>query len=239
MMKSLIQMIHSWVVIIWTVLATIVMGAAAIIVSLGSKDGNVSHLIGRSWARSILWVSRVKVEIQGRAHIDLSQSYVFMANHQSLFDIPVMLGHLPCQFRWLAKVELFKIPLFGQAMKGAGYISIDRSNRDVAIKSLETAAQKIKDGVSVLIFPEGTRSRDGRLQPFKKGGFFLAIDSGAPIVPIVIHETGQIMPKKTLRIQSGTVKLNIQKPIESTSFCHKTKGDLLEKVHNIFAEHLS
>ncbi len=231
-------MVHSWIVIIWTVLATIIMGSVAIVTSLVSKNGNIPHLVGRYWARSILWVSRVKVDVGGRAHIDSSISYVFMANHQSFFDIPVLLGHLPCQFRWLAKIELFKIPLFGYAMRGAGYISIDRSNRHAAIESLETAAQKIKDGVSVLIFPEGTRSRDGHLRPFKKGGFFLSIDSSAPIIPIVIRGTRRIMPKKTLRIQPGRVKIDIQKRIESTDYCRKTKDDLLEKVRNIFPDYL-
>lgn len=238
MMKPFIQMIHSWIVVIWTVLATMILGSAAIVTSLFSKNANVPHIIGRMWAKSILWVSRVKVDLRGMSHIDPASSYVFMANHQSFFDIPVLLGHLPCQFRWLAKMELFKIPLFGHAMRGAGYISIDRSNRNAAIKSLETAAQKIKNGASVMIFPEGTRSHDGRLRPFKKGGFFLALDSGAPIIPIVIRGTREVMPKRTLRIQSGKVKLDVHMPIESTNYCHETKDGLLEKVRNIFPDHL-
>ncbi len=237
MIKLFFQMVHSWIVISWTILATIIMGTVAIVASLVSKNGDIPHLVGRYWARSILWVSRVKVDVGGSTHIDSSISYVFMANHQSFFDIPVLLGHLPCQFRWLAKIELFKIPLFGRAMRGAGYISIDRSNRSAAIESLETAAQRIKDGVSVLIFPEGTRSRDGHLQPFKKGGFFLAIDSGVPIVPIVIQGTQKIMPKKTLRIQPGQVKIDVHTPIESKDYRRENKDDLIEKVRNVFSYH--
>jgi 1-acyl-sn-glycerol-3-phosphate acyltransferase len=238
MMKTLGKMIHSWLVILWTILAMGVLGSAAIGVSLFSKNGHIPHLLGRIWARSILWVACVKVEMQGIAHIDPAHSYVFMANHQSFFDIPILLGHLPCQFRWLAKKELFKIPLFGQAMRGAGYISIDRSNRSRAIQSLEAAAQKIKNGVSILIFPEGSRSRDGRLRPFKKGGFFLSIDSGASIVPISIHGASEIMPKKTLRIQSGRVKVKVHPPIDSTNFCHETKDDLIKNVRQVFPDRL-
>jgi 1-acyl-sn-glycerol-3-phosphate acyltransferase len=104
-------------------------------------------------------------------------------------------GRLPVQFRWLAKAELFKIPIFGRAMRGVGYISIDRSNRKSAFESLKQAALTIRNGTSVLIFPEGTRSRDGRILPFKKGGFVLAVDAGVPVVPIIIKGTGGSCPK--------------------------------------------
>ena len=117
----------------------------------------------------ILFVSRIKVTVKGISNIDPSKSYIFMPNHQSNFDIPVLLGCLPAQFRWLAKAELFRIPLFGRAMRGCGYISIDRSNRKSAFRSLQKAADTIRNGVSVLIFPEGTRSLDGKIRSFKKG----------------------------------------------------------------------
>ncbi len=235
-MRAIIQWCHSWIVVVWTIVAIGVMGSAAIVTSFFSKNGNIPNLIARFWARSILWVGRVNVEITGHSHIDPARSHVFMANHQSLFDIPVLLGHLGCQFRWLAKVELFKIPLFGLAMQRAGYISIDRSNRPAAIKSLAAAARKIKNGVSVMIFPEGTRSREGRLRPFKKGGFYLAIDSGAPIVPVVIRGTRHIMPKKTLRIQSGTVTVHVFPPIESSKFSHDTRNELIAEVRRTFPD---
>lgn len=238
MKLSFAQRIHSWVIVLWTIMSIVIMGSAAVVVAFFSKDGHVPHLIGRFWAKSILWISRVKVDVQGKDHLDPEVSHVFMANHQSFFDIPVLLGELPCQFRWLAKAELFKIPLFGAAMRGAGYISIDRSDRHAAIKSLKIAAGKIKNGVSVLIFPEGTRSRDGRLRPFKKGGFFLAIDSGVPIIPIVIHGTREIMPRDTLDIRPGKVRVDIHMPIKSTDYCRDTRDDLLKKVRNEFTGQL-
>jgi len=232
-------MIRTVIVIIWTVLATVVLSIATIVASLFSKTGNIPHLIAGVWGKSILWASRVKVTVRGLSSIDATQSYIFMVNHQSLYDIPVLLGHLPHQFRWLAKAELFRIPLFGQAMRRVGYISIDRSDRKAAINSLQTAADKIKDGVSVLIFPEGTRSPDGHIQSFKKGGFILAVDSAAPIVPMVIHGTRTIMPKNKLQLKPGQVRLDIQVPIESSKYSRKTKDALLEKVRRTLLDHFS
>jgi 1-acyl-sn-glycerol-3-phosphate acyltransferase len=159
-----------------------------------------------------------------------------MCNHQSNFDIPVLLGCLPVQFRWLAKTELFKIPIFGRAMRGAGYVEIDRFNRESAFASIEEAARKMKNGVSVMIFPEGTRSRDGNIRPFKKGGFIMALDSGAPIVPIVIQGTWPIMAKSSLRINPGAVTMEIGEPIETTGYTRETKDDLIECVRNVICE---
>jgi 1-acyl-sn-glycerol-3-phosphate acyltransferase len=159
-----------------------------------------------------------------------------MPNHLSNFDIPVILAHLKVQFRWLAKSELFRIPLFGFAMKRAGYISIDRSNRRSAFESLAEAAQIIRNGRSVLIFPEGTRSRDQSIKAFKKGGFVLAVESGVPIVPIVIHGTWRIMSKNGLMIKPGNVTVEIMEPIETKDYSRRTKDDLLERVRMVIVD---
>ena len=159
-----------------------------------------------------------------------------MPNHQSNFDIPVLLGYLSVQFRWLAKAELFKFPVFGRAMRGCGYISIDRSNRKSAFKSLWEAARTIREGTSVLIFPEGTRSQDGQIRPFKKGGFVLAVESGVPIVPVIIHGTWSIMPRNRWRIDPQNVLLEIKTPIETADYTRRTKDDLLAKVQQSIRE---
>jgi 1-acyl-sn-glycerol-3-phosphate acyltransferase len=159
-----------------------------------------------------------------------------MANHQSNFDIPVLLGRLPVQFRWLAKQELFRIPIFGRGMRGCGYISIDRTNRKLAFESLNEAARKIREGVSVMIFPEGTRSADGRIRPFKKGGFVLSVDAGVPIVPIVIHGTRAIMPKGSLMVRSQDIRMEILAPIDTAAYTRKTKDELMEKVRSAICE---
>ena len=153
-----------------------------------------------------------------------------MCNHQSNFDILVLFAALPAQFRWIAKAELFKIPLFASAMRGAGYISIDRKNRKSAIKSIAAASEKIRNGVCVMIFPEGTRSPDGKTGKFKKGGFYLARDAGVPIVPLVINGTWSIMSKDSLKITPGDVQLSILPPIDTSEYTNGNKDDLTSKV---------
>ncbi len=229
-------MIRTLYVTIWVGFVTLVLGVLVIGLSFFVRSGNPLHKIARFWGKSILVVSRIKVSVKGLSNIDQAVPYIYMPNHQSNFDIPVLLGHLTVQFRWLAKVELFKIPIFGRAMRKAGYISIDRYNRESAIKSLKVAANKIKGGVAVLIFPEGTRSRDGKIRPFKKGGFVLAIDSGVPIVPVVITGTRPIMTKGEFRVNPGHVSMVIHKPIDTSAYTRETKEALMESVRRVICD---
>lgn len=204
-----------------------------ILVSFLSTRNDTIHKIGRIWARCILAASNIKVTVKGLSNLRPGTSYIYMSNHTSNFDIPVLQAYLPVQFRWLAKVELFQIPIFGHAMKRAGYISIDRSNRESAIESLRQVAKTIKNGVSVIIFPEGTRSRNNLIQPFKKGGFVLAVDSGVPIIPVIIHGTWDIMPKNRMFVKPGNVVVEIKKPIESSHYSRETKDELMNTVRNV------
>jgi len=231
-------MLRTAYIILWVVTATFVLGIAAIVISFFTRTGNTVHLIARLWGKSILVVSGIPVEVVGLCNIVPGRSYIFMANHQSNFDIPVLLGCLRVQFRWLAKAELFKIPVFGRAMRGAGYIPIDRFNRESAFKSIRQAAGKVKDGVSVMIFPEGTRSPDGHVGPFKKGGFVMAVDAGVPIVPIVIRGTRRIMPKGRLRIAPGAVRMEIKTPVDTSGYTRETKQGLMQQVRSVICEAL-
>lgn len=231
-------MIRTLYIAVWVIFATLVLGLLVIFLSLFVRSGNPMHKIARFWGRSILFVSRIKVSVKGLSDIDHSKSYIYMPNHQSNFDIPVLLGHLKVQFRWLAKMELFKIPIFGHAMRKAGYISIDRNNRESAFESLKMAAGRVKSGVSVLIFPEGTRSRDGKLRPFKKGGFVVAVDSGVPVVPVVITGTRSIMTKGSLRINPGKVGMIIHQPIQTSVYTRNTKEALMERVRRVICDGL-
>jgi 1-acyl-sn-glycerol-3-phosphate acyltransferase len=223
-------------IVFWTVIVTVFFSIMTIFVSFLSKTGELTHKVVSVWARFILFGSGVRVKVRGYYYIDPSESYIYMPNHQSDFDIPVLLAHLKVQFRWLAKAELFKIPFFGQAMRRAGYISINRKERRAAFESLKKAAEMIRNGVSVLIFPEGTRSNDGKIAPFKKGGFLLAVDSGVPIMPIIIYGTREIMPKDRLVIKPGNVILEIRKPIETYAYTRKRKNDLIETVRQVICE---
>ena len=229
-------MIRTAFIILWVVLSTIVFGIIAIIISFFSRTGNPVHIVARIWAKCILIVSGIKVNIKGFSNIDPSHSYIYMCNHQSNFDIPVLLGCLPVQFRWLAKAELFKIPIFGRAMRGAGYVPIDRFNRQSAFNSIAEVSQKMKNGVSVMIFPEGTRSKDGKIGSFKKGGFVMAVDSRVPIIPLVIRGTRSIMEKGNLRINPGDVSMQIGQPIETATYARETKDDLIESVRGVICE---
>ena len=229
-------MIRSAVIIGLVVLITAFFAPLAIIVSFFTRTGNPVHSIARIWGQSILLISRVHVRVQGLANIDSSKSYIYMSNHRSNFDIPVLLGCLPIQFRWLAKAELFRIPVFGRAMLGAGYIKINRFNQKSAFKSISTAARRLKDGVSVMIFPEGTRSRDGSIQKFKKGGFVMAIESGVPIIPVILKGTWSIMAKSSLRINRGDVEMEIAEPINTTGYLMETKEELMDRVRTVICQ---
>ncbi|MFZ0612716.1 MAG: lysophospholipid acyltransferase family protein [Desulfobacterales bacterium] len=224
---------------IGTIVATIIVAPIVVVVALFSRTGNLAHRIARLWARSILWVSGIDVTVSGGSAIDRRLPYIFMANHQSNFDIPVLLAHLPVQFRWLAKAELFRIPVFGRAMRGCGYISIDRFNRDSAFQSLSQAAATIKNGTSVLIFPEGTRSPDATIRPFKKGPFVLAVDAGVPIVPVVICGTWSIMPKNRRIIKPCRVTLDILPPVATSGYGRNTKDELMENIRAVLSRHFA
>lgn len=231
-------MIRTFFIAAFTCVCTFVLGIATIISSFFTRTGNFPHLIARAWANAILFVSGVRVTVTGVSHIDPDKSYIYMPNHQGNFDIPVLLGRLPVQFRWLAKEEVFRIPIMGRGMRACGYISIDRSDRQSAFKSLERAVETIRDGTSVVIFPEGTRSVDGKLKSFKKGGFVIAADAGVPIVPVAIHDTWEIMPKKRFLIKPRDVLLEIRAPVDTTGYSRETKNELMEKIRRIIKERL-
>jgi 1-acyl-sn-glycerol-3-phosphate acyltransferase len=191
------------------------------------------------WASSICRVSGVEVAVAGTEQLDPEKPYIFAANHQSQFDIFVLQGFLGVNFRWLAKKELFAVPIWGAAMRGAGYIPIDRSHGRKAIKSLDEAAKKIGAGTSVIIFPEGTRSRDGKLRDFKAGAMVLAIKSGVPIVPVAIIGTYAILPKGKLLMNPGKVRIRVGRPIETKSYSTRDKHQLAKVLQDDVAELLN
>jgi len=231
-------MLRSLVFYIVLLFATIFCGTAAMIFALLTRRGNLSHLIGRLWGRILLFAGGVKVRVDGLQNIDPDQAYVFAANHQSQFDIFVLLAHLPIQFRWLAKKELFRLPFLGAGMKGAGYIPIDRRNRREAFKSIDLAAARVREGTSVVIFPEGTRTLDGTLQSFKKGGFHLAIKSKRPIVPVSVSGTFAILPKKGFRIRPQTVLVYVGEPVPTEDISVRERDWLISEIRRRIQEKL-
>jgi 1-acyl-sn-glycerol-3-phosphate acyltransferase len=204
-----------------------------IIISLIPDSENRIHKIAKLWAKILLLMSNTKVEVIGVENILRGKPQIFMANHQSDFDILIILAHIPGQFRWLAKKELFHIPIFGAAMKTAGYIEIDRHNHEEAMQNMDEAAQRIREGKSIMSFPEGSRNRDGGIKTFKQGIFHLAIRSGAPIVPVSIVGSGKIMPKRSLQVTPGMVKLVIDKPIDVKNYTIENRHELIDQVRKV------
>ncbi len=199
-------------------------------IALFDRKGLVTHEIGRFWLKILLKITGVRLEVRGLEHLNPKEAYVFAANHQSQFDIPVLAVALPYQIRWLAKKSLFQIPFFGWALRAIGYIPVDRENPRKGYASLLAAAEKIKGGFSVVIFPEGTRSPTGQLLPFKTGGFVLAIKSGKPVVAVAICGTKEIMPKGKLYVRPGRVRVRIFPPIPTKGLSVREKAHLAQLV---------
>lgn len=208
----------------------------SIVFSFFANAENNVHKVANIWGKILLMICNTKVQVIGKENILQGKPQVFMANHQSDFDILITLAYVPGQFRWIAKKELFAIPVFGRAMKGAGYIEIDRQNHEKALLSLDQAALRIREGKSVMTFPEGTRSRDGEIKAFKQGTFYLAIQSGVPIVPISIIGSGDIMPKGSLKIKPGKIKLVIDKPIDVKGYTLENRQELIDRIRQIIIE---
>ena len=203
---------------------------AFLLSALGKRGEPIHRLVAVPWAKVILRVCGIKVRVTGSGNVDPMVPRIYMSNHQSYFDIFALLACLPLHFKFILKQELMGIPLFGLAMKKAGYIGLEREDPRKAIKSLVEAAEKIRRGASVVIFVEGTRSPDGSLLPFKKGGFNLALRSGCDIVPVVIRGSHRIVPKGSLKINSGTFDLNIGLPIPTKGLSKRGIPDLMERV---------
>jgi 1-acyl-sn-glycerol-3-phosphate acyltransferase len=219
-------------IFVWSciVIATLVLGVFVLIIYPFDRKGKVGHYYAKLWGKAALLANRVKIKIEGMEHLDGKGPYIFMSNHQGSYDIFALLSRLPYQFKWLVKKELFSIPFFGWTMAAAGYISIDRGGTRDTVEAMNEAAQKIRDGMSVVIFPEGSRSPDGSIQPFKKGGFTLAIKSRVPIVPVAISGSRDIMPKDRLTASPGEIRMLVDPPIETVSYSLKDREFLMKKV---------
>jgi 1-acyl-sn-glycerol-3-phosphate acyltransferase len=211
-------------------IVTAILSVIALCVSLIDSRGRATHHISRLWSRIHLRASGITVSVTGLENI-LSPPYIIMCNHQSALDIYSLLVALPIQFKWIAKRELFLIPFFGWAMKRAGYISLDRKHPREALKAMDDAAKKIRGGLNILIFPEGTRSKDGILLPFKKGGFSLALRARVPIVPVGISGSSRLQPKGSfIPNQKGVIYIRVGKPIETAQGGRSAKTEIMTTV---------
>ena len=219
----------------WLVLLTLWAGLLVIGWSYVDRDSPMIHRSTRWWGQNLLRVAHIPVEVEGLEHLVPGQAYVFAANHRSNFDIFALVAVLPGRFLWVAKKSLFGIPILGQALSRMGSISVDRSNLRSAVKSLDRATAIVKRGVSLIIFPEGTRATTRELLPFKKGVFIMAIKAGQPIVPVSISGTRFIQPRGTIRMKPGPIKVVISPPIAPHTF--RRKEDLMAAVRQAIEAH--
>jgi 1-acyl-sn-glycerol-3-phosphate acyltransferase len=209
--------LYRWSIIApYLALSTLVIGTTIVPIALAGFPVWASRVLGRLWARTNMAVSLIEVSVIGAHKVDPSRSYVIVANHQSLVDIYVLYGHLR-DIKWVMKKELRAIPVLGAACEAMGHIIIDRSNTEAAVQSINDARAHIRDGISIVFFPEGTRSRNGELGTFKKGAFRLAQELGIPVLPLTIHNTHRVLPSDTTDIVPDKVRLEFNEPIETTA----------------------
>ena len=219
-------------------LATAVCATSAVVASFFVSSRTASRLAAVPWARAIAWITPMRVQVEGREHLDPKQSYVLVSNHQSQYDIFTLYGWLGVDFKWVMKKELRTVPGIGVACDRLGHIFIDRSNHAAAIATLETAKTRIVDGTSVIFFPEGTRSRDGRLKRFKKGAFRMAVDLGLPILPLTVTGTRNVLPAGTSDLLPGSARLIIHPPISVIGCDSNDCFRLMEETREVIASGL-
>ena len=219
--------------------ATVVLSLLTILGGPFDANGKRVYRISQLWTWIIVKFSGIRLTVEGLDRLDPKRQYLFVVNHQSNFDIPVLVQSLPqFQLRWLAKKELLWIPFFGWAMWAAKHITVDRADSLDALKSLKLAKQRIAAGISVVVFPEGTRSTDGKLLPFKRGGFLLALKTKTPIVPVTINGTGKLLARGEWRVQPGAINVTISAPIMAHEFRPGGLRGLSAQVQEIIAANL-
>lgn len=228
----MMSFIRTVLLYVTAVIATVVLGLTVIIAAmLGVEDkpGGVYDNVPKWWSKFVLFAVGVKVRVHGMENLKAGEPYIFASNHVSWFDVPSLASTLP-RNRFVAKSELFKVPIFGKAMRAAGMIEIQRENRKAAFGAYDVAAERIRGGKSVVVYPEGTRGYEYPLRPFKKGPFVLAIAAGVPIVPIILHGTIEVMAKGSLWAHSGTVDIHLLEPVRTTGVDYSDRETVMKTV---------
>jgi 1-acyl-sn-glycerol-3-phosphate acyltransferase len=229
---------HWWRTVFYLIPAiaiyTIVLGTLSLGSSLFEKRGYFAHWCARTWARLILATTGVRVTLEGLERLTPGKTYVFVANHQSIYDIPVLFWSLPYQLRIIAKESLGNFPFLGWHLRRTGHMLVDRSRPD-RTKIFGWASRLTSQGLSLIVFPEGTRSRDGRVNRFKGGSFFLALEAGLPIVPLSIVGSRHVMLKGRLATYPGKVRLVVHDPIDTSALADTDRKEFGERVRQVIA----
>jgi 1-acyl-sn-glycerol-3-phosphate acyltransferase len=217
---------------------TAVCGTVSLLASLFDSQGRWQHACARTWSWLILKTSGIRVRVEGLEHLHPGEATIYCVNHQSAMDIPVLFVNLPVQFRFVAKRSLFDLPFMGSHLRRSGHIPVDRDHPQQAMKSMKKVAQEIREGKSVLLFPEGHRSRNGELLPFKAGSFYIAIFAGVPIVPITINGTPYVLKPDTYHVRAGQTEMIVHPPISTRGLTLHDVDVLSRKVRDAIASRL-
>ena len=228
-------MIFSLIKLATAILFTMIVSCGELLIIPFNRGGRLFHALAKFNSHGVLKICGVRLQVLGLEHLDRGSSYIYVANHASYFDIPSVLAGIPDETRIVYKKELERIPIYGWGLRlGKTYIPIERKKGSEALQSLEEAAKKVREGSSVLLFAEGTRSLDGKLQPFKRGAFNLAVRAGVAVVPLTILGSYRVMRKGSFRINPGMITIIVGKPIASPGANGKTAEiQLMEQVHAV------
>jgi 1-acyl-sn-glycerol-3-phosphate acyltransferase len=213
----------------WAAIATVILGIPVMVAGMLSRTGNLAFSISKLWAYIILAASFVRTEIKNKNKILKGKSYIIISNHQSHYDIITLVTTLGIQYRWIIKKEILKLPIFGYALYASRNIFIDRSNTTSAIESINKGFDRLPKGVSVMVFAEGTRSPDGQIHEFKKGGFVTAVRRKIPILPVTINGSRRIMRKGSFALKPGKIQIVVGDPIDTSGYTTDTIQNLIDK----------
>ncbi len=212
---------RGWAVLVVAAVTMVLFFALSLPVMLVTRSGEMPiWLARRVWSRLGLWMAGASLEV-ARMPALAPGPIVFASNHESALDIWALLATLPRSFRFIAKQELFRIPIFGWYLSVGGHVPVDRRNRSHAVSSLRKAGAMVRGGTSLVVFPEGTRSKDGHVQPFKKGPFVVAMEAGVPVVPVAVSGSGRVTPKKVIAVVPGTIRIAAGDPVDPRAFPDK------------------
>lgn len=220
----------------YLIFGTLVLSSLVVLAWPLSPSGRLGAAIARLWARGLLWFSGVRVAQEHRAALDTTTTRVYMPNHLSRFDIPVLLATLPGQVRFLAKRSLLRIPVFGWALWTLGFVPVDRDDRSRARDMFGVASRRLASGISLVVFPEGTRGQGGRLLPFQRGGFLLALRSGAPVIPVGLQGTLEVQPRGSYRITPGRVVVRYGEAVSTAGLGIRDRNALMGRIRVEVAE---
>lgn len=221
------------------VILTFLFSTLTIIFAAIVNPSFASRTFAVAWAKSLSYLTPIRVEIEGGENADPERSYIVACNHQSMYDILVIYGFLRLDLKWVMKQELRKVPFIGTGCEAAGHIFVERRNPKQAKHAIAAALQKLGDGIGILFFPEGTRSRGDRMLPFKKGAFRTAIDQQLPVLPVTVTGTNEILPTKTLALFPGKARMTIHQPIETTGLTIDDTDTVLQETRRRIASALS